>query len=239
MMTEPTLLLSADGSRDRDGAVVPTVGENVSVVAGAHGQAWQRNSDTNGIVQIATSEYLAATAGTVLARMTAPIVEPTVTHYALATNSGAFRLLLYRETTTTNPNRPRFGIGNPLTIVNANPNSAPGDTLVTYGMSWSGGTATAYLDGSPVTTFAYTQGAGTPSTIFTSLTGSGTGQKWEGALCYDIDLSDGDIATLSAMDAAWTWDGVIAALTPTRTLHPVLKIGTNQRIGPLRVGERT
>lgn len=236
-MATPTLLLSADGSRDRSGPVSPTVGAGVSVVAGTYGQSWQRNSDTDGLVRIASTDYLVAGQGTVLARMTGSPIAETGSQYALATNSGAFRILLLRETTTTNPDRARFGIGNPVTIANADANSAPGDTLITYALTWSEDTASAYLNGNPVTTFGYTQGDGVITTIFTGLTGAGTGQRWEGCLCYDTPLTATQIDVLSMMPEAWTWDAVVDMFSASRTLHPVLKIGSSH-IGPMRVGER-
>jgi hypothetical protein len=65
----PSLLLSPDGSRDRNGVIVPTVGGSVSIVGGQYGNAWSSSISTgSGTVSVPNTYIDGSSPFTILMR---------------------------------------------------------------------------------------------------------------------------------------------------------------------------
>lgn len=202
-MTMPTLLLSPDGSRDRNGSISVTTGSGVTVVAGQYGQAWRREG-AGANSPLVNNAYINSPEGTILTRgmfLTDP-VSPTVQKYFVSSYvSASNRVYIGRR---PSPGFQTYGLAGSTPISGGE--ALPDETPMALAISWSGGVASVYRDG--VVKAGPTAFTGDiPSTATIDLMPSAYVQV-ESVLIYDTALPIAEIERLSAMPEAWTWGSV-------------------------------
>ncbi len=179
----PSLLLSPDGSFDRDGVVVPTVGGGATVVAGQYGNAWQ-----GGTLSVPNGRL--GEVFTVLIR-----VFRTTNAYFFNSNNGTGILLggddwvflgggsSYRGSATPNMNK-----------------------WVTWAVAFDGTTARFRRDTSePLVTSG---SMGIPN--YGSAALNINGQTRESVLIYPVALPNSEIDRISTLPTAWTMQNAAA-----------------------------
>jgi hypothetical protein len=209
----PSLLLSPDGSFDRNGVVSPTVVGTMTPTTGLYGQAWQGGAGRLTL----PSGYLSHLAGTILIRA------------QTGTDNGADQRLLTHLAGGT-PQRiylgrlqsslvPRLIFGDPQTI--GDQTSAWADT--TWGWMaarWQGSIATLL---SHLSKTIFKANALTSTADF-EIGAQGVSARWQGliesVLIYPVALPDAEIARLSAMPAAWTMANAAANTLIPNTFNP-------------------
>lgn len=205
-LVRPSLLLSPDGSFDRNGVVSPTVGTSVTVVAGQYGQAWRSpgtGSANNRRVTVPTPPGLSGF--TVITRL---LWETNSEAAIYPLDSGANGVRLGRSSS-----------GNVSAILSGSTYSSgpaiPTATWVVLAAVYAQGILRLFLGGE-LLAIGQRSSPTHDSTIqvsFSSSTGSSQPVLTETALLYPVALPSKEIARISAMPAAWTMDNSAARVT--------------------------
>lgn len=226
-MVTPHLILSPDGSRDAAGSVSPPVLGAVSVVAGRYGQAWSNFTSTANVVTIPTNRTGIVTGQpfTILLRGRVATVTPTTTTDRQIIMSDGTSVTIRRE-------EPNGYWGIHATPAVAFPTGPANGAYISVAYRFNGSTID-FFDGATKHVTASTVGALATTLRFGSVSG---GQVWKGEIESVLFVasapSDSEVTRLLAMPQAWTWASVQA-----RRIFPILKVGSQQRIGPLRAGK--
>ncbi len=186
----PSLLLSPDGSFDRDGVVTPTVGANVTVVAGQYGNAWRSVvGENNNAVSIPHSSDIIDAAGqwTVISRHRTG----GSAYYAAIGPSGTSGLLV----------GPLSFIGG---VSRNSSNLWPADDWLASAVVLREDHAVRYVNGVIANSWSPRPTPAFGNTIRTYAS-SGSGYAiTESVLIYPLALSDAEINRISNLPAAWT-----------------------------------
>lgn len=206
----PTLLLSPGVSRDRDGAVSPDVGDDIDVVPGTYGGAWQPSvRSSRSRVSHPLDGIVTPQEGTVVIRA-----------FDFDPNLASNQYLLRLGNVSSAPTIYLQGVSGTLRLTVRSGDSlqieniAPLPTAMPFAVSvqWTGNTATARLmyDGVDIASsmeldpFVSTEF----SEISTGYSSLNSTAAYEGILVYDTALSDTEIQRISTMPGAWTWNAV-------------------------------
>lgn len=199
----PLLLLSPDVSRDRDGAVVPTIDGSAPVVAGEYGNAWNVTSG-----QITTPSLAGhGDEGTILIRTLHTGDTSQASARLVTTNTSALAQRIQIFHTTAGLVRVNTPTDNQTMASGFPPNQ-----WSFIAIRWDGTT----ID---VPDFGF---SGPMSADLTEgqlrISSTSNGARWfglvESMLVYDTALSDAEIARISNLNEAWTWENVTAQLDP-------------------------
>lgn len=212
LSTYPTLLLTPGGSRTRQGSNPdPELAGGAAIAPGQYGSAW--TSSASGFI---FNGYDAAEAlgeqGTILVR------------YRVDPGATAPTTILQFEASPTSSlvhtaNGVRWYINatvrdHAVSGVNTFGVQAIAYDQETYRAFWNGDLLSENPTGGPVT----------PGLFSSGYTGEAQTRRIEAILCYDVKLTDAEIAEISAIAGPWTWE----ALQPLRRYVDVLpEPGTN------------
>lgn len=189
----PSLLLSPDGSMDRNGVVTPTVVGDVSVVDGQYGDAWRTSSGNRVEIPIA---YINVAQYTILTRMRYQD-DQSKTDYAIICN-GTNGILLGNH--PSSPGRWIVFNGG----VNARVLELP------LGATFVGGSRYQYGQLSPWVNGAIGNTVAAPTaTLLGSIIIGKTGVDYgdiESVVIFPVGIPDAEIARISTMPTAWTMD---------------------------------
>lgn len=202
----PSLLLSPDGSFDRNGAVTPTVTAGVTTAPGQYGQAWQKTSGSGGYVDYSAPGVIQ----TILLRARVH-----------ATNGSNFFVRLGDWVGSPPPTQSFvLQVASPTSVLWAtryNAEGALGGTLA-VGSDWFWSAlqlapGVSHVLGDGIGQGAHfrtpTMQANFPASIRLFDNNSGHGYL-ESVLIYPVALPDSEIARIAAMPAAWTMDNAAA-----------------------------
>lgn len=200
-LPQPVLLLSPDGSRDRQGIITPTLDGGVSVVAGQFGNAWQcvaPNPNASGTLSVQSSSTgrWNPVAGTIATRM--------------KIESGNTNISYGIASAGSSPNRAYLGLssaGNPAGVV-GNMNISPTSTLLgewrTLVMTFDGVNVKLYADGVLLYINTYT-GTPTSGAVQSAIVlGYPTTMLVESSVMYDVCLTPLQVQQLFR-PRRWTW----------------------------------
>ena len=219
LVTTPTLLLAPGRSRDEHGSVSPTVDATVTVVSGQYGDAWSLNG---GQITVPFGAALGSE-GTIISRVLIPAAAATL-HYQFLHANSSLGLYLQRRTT----GHFSLWMGG---VESFRLGTTPADATVTLAIAYNAGGSAGWINGGKVGTG--TTGTPTWGTQIALASGGGQGHIAETHIFYDTRLPDAEIVSIMTAPQAWTWD----FLTPRARIFPILKVGSQQRIGPLRAGK--
>jgi len=226
-MAVPTLLLRPEGSRDRHGAMVPTVASGVTVVAGQYGQAWTGFVSAGRAVSFPRAKYLASD------------------------NDGPFTILVRCRSAATSPGEAQAMISDTsvMTLRRGSSRLLEGVSplLVTttytvadntwgayaYRCNGNNGGIDLFADGAMVSTPGTGGVRSSASTV--TVGGLSSSQPWlgdtESVLIFgDVALPDAEISRISTMPVAWTWANV------QQQPGGILPVGQPGPMGILQVG---
>lgn len=211
----PTLLLSPDGSRDRNGPVTPTVGSGITVVPGQYGNAWDI-PETGAAVR--SPQGIASTIrGTMIVRL----FFPDDTAYRGVMEIGSYSIgddiRIVKSPSGNNPS----GIGiqtrtnGTSSYTGAVVSSSPRGRWGAVGATWDTTTLRTVVPGiassGGIRTVTPTGVEDQPMYVG-SMQGATSIGIIESVLVYDTPLSDAEIEHISTMPTAWTWESLLPKL---------------------------
>lgn len=200
-LIRPSLLLSPDGSYDRNGAVSPTVGANVTIEDGVYGHAWGHG---------------AASGRSVIAPCVWPTDQWTVILRGKVVTYYADGQWVWSDIGPSWTLSPAIKVNSPGTSVSTG--HIGGNATAPFPSLGNPGFAAVALR-APVVTLITSGGVGrsarTSPYAYEPVIrlGYGRGLHTESVLIYPVALPDAEIARIAAMPMAWTMDNTAVRVT--------------------------